>query len=190
MLGQARFAPTSRVAQRCYGAPQLQQAQVQALQLHRRISAAAASNGNLLRNSEEAVIKVFGVGGGGSNAVNNMVNSDIHGIEFWVANTDAQALQTSPVPDAHKVQIGSKLTRGLGAGGNPEVGMRAAQESSQAIADALQGSDMVFVTAGMGGGTGSGAAPVVAAVAKELGILTVGIVTMPFMFEGRQRSNQ
>uniref|UniRef100_A0A7S0WSH6 Plastid division protein FtsZ n=1 Tax=Chlamydomonas leiostraca TaxID=1034604 RepID=A0A7S0WSH6_9CHLO len=141
-------------------------------------------------SSDKAIIKVFGVGGGGSNAVNNMVKSDITGIEFWIANTDAQALQTSPVDNRCKVQIGSKLTRGLGAGGNPEIGMKAAQETRDEIAAALQGSDMVFVTAGMGGGTGSGAAPIVAGVAKELGILTVGIVTTPFSFEGRQRALQ
>ena len=101
-----------------------------------------------------------------------------------------QALEASPVENGHKLQLGSKLTRGLGAGGNPEIGMRAAQESHDAIRAALEGSDMVFVTAGMGGGTGSGAAPVVAAIAKEMGILTVGIVTTPFMFEGRQRTVQ
>ncbi|GAX84287.1 hypothetical protein CEUSTIGMA_g11709.t1 [Chlamydomonas eustigma] len=145
---------------------------------------------NCLKLSNQAIIKVFGVGGGGSNAVNNMVDSGIHGIDFWVANTDAQALEASPVDPAHKLQLGSKLTRGLGAGGNPDVGMRAAQESRDSIAAALEGSDMVFVTAGMGGGTGSGAAPVVASVAKEMGILTVGIVTTPFTFEGRQRAVQ
>lgn len=144
-----------------------------------------------IRLSNQAVIKVFGVGGGGSNAVNNMVNSGMcQSVEFWVANTDVQALDASPVPTKHKIQIGSQLTRGLGAGGNPEIGMRAAQESREAIKAALEGADMVFVTAGMGGGTGSGAAPVVAAIAKEMGILTVGIVTTPFSFEGRQRSVQ
>ncbi|EFJ46344.1 plastid division protein FtsZ2 [Volvox carteri f. nagariensis] len=141
-------------------------------------------------SSSQVVIKVFGVGGGGSNAVNNMVNSDVQGVEFWIANTDAQALATSPVDGKHKVQVGSKLTRGLGAGGNPEIGAKAAQESRDAIAAALQNTDMVFVTAGMGGGTGSGAAPVVAQIAREMGILTVGIVTTPFTFEGRQRAQQ
>ncbi|PNH09000.1 Cell division protein FtsZ 2-1, chloroplastic [Tetrabaena socialis] len=140
--------------------------------------------------SNQAIIKVFGVGGGGSNAVNNMVNSDVQGVEFWIANTDAQALATSPVDGDHKVQIGNKLTRGLGAGGNPDIGSRAAQESKEAIAEALGDTDMVFVTAGMGGGTGSGAAPVVAQIAREMGILTVGIVTTPFTFEGRQRAQQ
>ena len=134
--------------------------------------------------------KVIGVGGGGSNAVNRMVETDIQGVEFWVVNTDAQALTSSTVPRSNTIQIGETLTRGLGAGSNPEIGQKAAEESRKAIEDALQGSDMVFVTAGMGGGTGSGAAPVVANVAKTAGILTVGIVTMPFKFEGRQRYNQ
>ncbi|KAG2433943.1 hypothetical protein HYH02_012488 [Chlamydomonas schloesseri] len=119
-----------------------------------------------------------------------MVNSDVQGVEFWIANTDAQALATSPVNGRCKVQIGGKLTRGLGAGGNPEIGAKAAEESRDAIALALQDTDMVFVTAGMGGGTGSGAAPMVAQVARAMGILTVGIVTTPFTFEGRQRAQQ
>lgn len=156
----------------------------------RNVSVSASVQKNCLKLSNQAVIKVFGVGGGGSNAVNNMVDSGINGIEFWVANTDAQSLQASPVDPNHRVQIGSLLTRGLGAGGNPEIGHRAAEESRDAIQSALQGADMVFVTAGMGGGTGSGAAPVVAAIAKEMGILTVGIVTTPFTFEGRQRAVQ
>ncbi|KXZ47687.1 hypothetical protein GPECTOR_33g569 [Gonium pectorale] len=119
-----------------------------------------------------------------------MSYSDVQGIEFWIANTDAQALAASPVNDNHKVQLGSKLTRGLGAGGNPEIGARAAEESQESIMAALEGTDMVFVTAGMGGGTGSGAAPIVARLAREMGILTVGIVTTPFTFEGRQRAQQ
>lgn len=138
----------------------------------------------------QANIKVFGVGGGGSNAVNRMKSQNVQGIEFWVANTDAQALANSPVDEPNKIQIGAQLTRGLGAGGKPEVGAKAAAESKDAIEAALQGADMVFVTAGMGGGTGSGAAPVVAATAKALGILTVAIVTTPFSFEGRQRGAQ
>lgn len=137
-----------------------------------------------------ATIKVIGVGGGGSNAVNRMLQTDVMGVEFYVVNTDSQALVTSPVDDANKLQIGQKLTRGLGAGGNPEIGVRAANESKPAIEDALSGSDMVFVTAGMGGGTGSGAAPVVASIAKAMGILTVAIVTTPFAFEGRLRTAQ
>lgn len=137
-----------------------------------------------------ASIKVVGVGGGGSNAVNRMVGSDINGVEFWIVNTDSQAMATAAVSQANHIQIGKELTRGLGAGGNPEIGQKAAEESRQSIEQALAGSDMVFVTAGMGGGTGSGAAPVVAGVAKAAGILTVGIVTMPFKFEGRQRYNQ
>mmetsp|Transcript_13959 Transcript_13959/g.16851 ORF Transcript_13959/g.16851 Transcript_13959/m.16851 type:complete len:485 (-) Transcript_13959:208-1662(-) len=137
-----------------------------------------------------ANIKVIGVGGGGSNAVNRMLESEIQGVEFWITNTDAQALTTSPVPEGCQIQIGEQLTRGLGAGGNPEIGQSAAQESQLLIEAAVKGADMVFVTAGMGGGTGSGAAPVVAQVAKSLGILTVGIVTTPFSFEGRRRQLQ
>eukprot|EP00210_Caulerpa_lentillifera_P002589 g2483.t1 len=139
---------------------------------------------------EKAKIKVIGVGGGGSNAVNRMIQSDVGGVEFFVVNTDSQALVTSPVDESNKLQIGAKLTRGLGAGGDPEIGLRAANESKAAIELALTGSDMVFVTAGMGGGTGSGAAPVVAGAAKSMGILTVAIVTTPFSFEGRMRSTQ
>ncbi|KAA6426774.1 MAG: plastid division 2 [Trebouxia sp. A1-2] len=138
----------------------------------------------------KATIKVIGVGGGGSNAVNRMLQSDLQGVEFWILNTDSQALASSPIRANSKLQIGEKLTRGLGAGGNPQIGTRAANESKAAIEKALQGTDMVFVTAGMGGGTGSGAAPVVAAAAKALGILTVGIVTTPFSFEGRLRTQQ
>merc|ERR1712216_785343 len=149
----------------------------------------AASAAPKLVPSNAASIKVIGVGGG-SNAVNRMVETDIQGVEFWVVNTDAQALTSSTVPKSNTIQIGETLTRGLGAGSNPEIGQKAAEESRKSIEDALQGSDMVFVTAGMGGGTGSGAAPVVANVAKTAGILTVGIVTMPFKFEGRQRYNQ
>ncbi|KAI8473064.1 MAG: Tubulin/FtsZ, GTPase domain-containing protein [Monoraphidium minutum] len=138
----------------------------------------------------QATIKVIGVGGGGSNAVNRMLQGSMQGVEFWVTNTDAQALAASPVHPSKKIQIGSQLTRGLGAGGNPEIGLKAANESRVDLEAALAGADMVFVTAGMGGGTGSGAAPVVAAAARAQGILTVGIVTIPFTFEGRQRLNQ
>ncbi len=141
-------------------------------------------------SSNAATIKVVGVGGGGSNAVNRMVDADMTGVEFWIVNTDAQALQTAAADPRNHLQIGAELTRGLGAGGNPEIGQKAAEESRAAIEQSLTGSDMVFVTAGMGGGTGSGAAPIVAQVAKSAGILTVGIVTMPFKFEGRQRYNQ
>lgn len=141
-----------------------------------------------MQQPSKATIKVIGVGGGGSNAVNRM--RELSGVQFYVVNTDVQALQTSPISASHKLQIGEKLTRGLGAGGNPSIGQRAANESKTAIEQALAGTDMVFVTAGMGGGTGSGAAPVVAATAKAMGILTVGIVTTPFRFEGRLRSNQ
>ncbi|HCC00252.1 MAG TPA: cell division protein FtsZ [Ruminococcaceae bacterium] len=133
-------------------------------------------------------IKVVGVGGGGNNAVNRMIRSDVQGVEFISINTDKQALLLSQA--THKLQIGDKLTHGQGAGANPEKGQRAAEESRDEIADALKGTHMVFITAGMGGGTGTGAAPVIAAVAKELGILTVGIVTKPFSFEGRRRMEQ
>ncbi|MFC5463848.1 cell division protein FtsZ [Lederbergia graminis] len=135
-----------------------------------------------------ATIKVIGVGGGGNNAVNRMIEHDVQGVEFIAVNTDAQALNLSKAEI--KMQIGAKLTRGLGAGANPEVGKKAAEESKEQIEEALKGADMVFVTAGMGGGTGTGAAPVIAGIAKELGALTVGIVTRPFTFEGRKRAGQ
>ncbi|MFG6115213.1 cell division protein FtsZ [Halobacillus sp. MO56] len=135
-----------------------------------------------------ATIKVIGVGGGGSNAVNRMIEHGVQGVEFIAVNTDAQALNLSKAEV--KMQIGGKLTRGLGAGANPEVGKKAAEESKEQLEEALQGADMVFVTAGMGGGTGTGAAPVIANVAKELGALTVGVVTRPFTFEGKKRSVQ
>lgn len=135
-----------------------------------------------------AVIKVIGVGGGGNNAVNRMIEHGVEGVEFIAVNTDAQALNLSTAEV--KLQIGTKLTRGLGAGANPEVGKKAAEESKEQIEEALRGADMVFVTAGMGGGTGTGAAPVIAQIAKELGALTVGVVTRPFTFEGRKRQTQ
>ncbi|WP_088240023.1 cell division protein FtsZ [Calothrix rhizosoleniae] len=135
-----------------------------------------------------ANIKVIGVGGGGGNAVNRMIVSDVNGVEFWTINTDAQALTLASSPS--RLQIGQKLTRGLGAGGNPAIGQKAAEESRDEIAAALEGADLVFITAGMGGGTGTGAAPIVAEVAKEMGALTVGVVTRPFVFEGRRRTNQ
>jgi cell division protein FtsZ len=135
-----------------------------------------------------ANIKVIGVGGGGSNAVNRMIDSDVGGVEFWSINTDAQALTLAGAPS--RLQIGQKLTRGLGAGGNPAIGQKAAEESRDELAAALEGADLVFITAGMGGGTGTGAAPIVAEVAKEMGALTVGVVTRPFVFEGRRRISQ
>ncbi|PJK17941.1 cell division protein FtsZ [Chryseomicrobium excrementi] len=135
-----------------------------------------------------AIIKVIGVGGGGNNAVNRMIEHGVQGVDFIAVNTDAQALNMSKAPV--KLQVGGKLTRGLGAGANPEVGRKAAEESKEQIEEALRGADMVFVTAGMGGGTGTGAAPVIAQIAKELGALTVGVVTRPFTFEGRKRSTQ
>ena len=138
-------------------------------------------------NNNLANIKVIGVGGGGGNAVNRMIESGVECVEFIVANTDAQALEASKA--ATKIQLGPKLTKGLGAGGRPEVGRKAAEESTEEIAKALEGADLVFVTAGMGGGTGTGAAPIVAEIAKSQGALTIGIVTKPFAFEGRKRSN-
>jgi cell division protein FtsZ len=134
-----------------------------------------------------AVIKVIGVGGGGTNAVNRMIQAGLKGVEFIAINTDAQALALSMAPV--RLQVGTKLTKGLGAGANPDIGSKAAEESREQIADALKGADMVFITAGMGGGTGTGAAPVVAEVAKEVGALAVGVVTKPFTFEGRRRQN-
>ena len=136
---------------------------------------------------QNARIKVIGVGGGGSNAVNRMIDSGLKGVDFIAINTDAQALFLSKADK--KIQIGAKLTRGLGAGANPEIGLKAAEESRDELSAVLKGADMVFITAGMGGGTGTGAAPVVAEVAKELGALAVGVVTKPFPFEGRKRMN-
>lgn len=135
-----------------------------------------------------ATLKVIGVGGGGNNAVNRMIDHGMNNVEFIAINTDGQALNLSKAES--KIQIGEKLTRGLGAGANPEIGKKAAEESREQIEDAIQGADMVFVTAGMGGGTGTGAAPVVAKIAKEMGALTVGVVTRPFGFEGRKRQTQ
>ena len=137
---------------------------------------------------KSAVIKVIGVGGGGCNAVNRMVQSELKGIEFIAANTDRQALNNCLAET--KIQIGEKLTRGLGAGANPEVGQKAAEESLDEITALLDGADMVFITAGMGGGTGTGAAPIIAKAAKDMGILTVGVVTKPFSFEGPRRKKQ
>lgn len=139
-------------------------------------------------NDYSANIKVIGVGGGGGNAVNAMVRSNIQGVEFIQTNTDMQTLDASPCQ--HKIRIGTELTRGLGAGSNPEIGKMAAEESRQYLHDVLEGSDMVFLTAGMGGGTGTGATPVIAEIAREVGALTVGVVTKPFMFEGSRRQNQ
>ena len=135
-----------------------------------------------------ATIKVIGVGGGGNNAVNRMIEHGVQGVEFIAVNTDAQALNLSKAEV--KMQIGGKLTRGLGAGANPEVGKKAAEESKEQLEEVLKGADMVFVTAGMGGGTGTGAAPVIAQIARDLGALTVGVVTRPFSFEGKKRSGQ
>jgi cell division protein FtsZ len=140
-----------------------------------------------LRSDAEnfALIKVIGVGGGGSNAVNRMIRAEMMGVEFIAVNTDAQALLQSDAP--HKIRVGDKMTRGLGAGADPTVGQRAAEEDSEKIYEALKDADMIFITAGMGGGTGSGAAPVIAEIAKDLGALTVGVITKPFSFEGVRR---
>ncbi len=138
-----------------------------------------------LKNNRVETIKVIGVGGGGNNAVNRMIDYGVKNVDFIAVNTDKRALYMSQAPV--KIQIGEKLTKGLGAGADPEVGQKAAEESREEVAQAIAGSDMVFVTAGMGGGTGTGAAPMVASIAREMGILTVGIVTKPFAFEGRQR---
>ena len=135
-----------------------------------------------------ATIKVIGVGGAGNNAVNRMIEAEIKGVEFIAVNTDRQALQKSKAPT--KIQIGEKITRGLGAGANPDIGAQAAEESRSEISEALRGADMVFVTAGMGGGTGTGAASIVAGTAKEMGILTIAVVTKPFTFEGKKRLAQ
>src|SRR5918995_831974 len=132
-----------------------------------------------------ARIVVLGVGGGGSNAVNRMIQSGVRGVEFVAVNTDTQALARSEA--GARIRIGEKLTRGLGAGGNPSVGEKAAEESAEQIAELVRDADMVFIAAGMGGGTGTGAAPVIAGIAQEVGALTVGVVTKPFPFEGRRR---
>src|SRR3990167_5848082 len=134
---------------------------------------------------QSAVIKVIGVGGGGGNAVNHMVQNNIQGVEFICANTDAQALRK--VGAKTILQLGTAITKGLGAGTNPEIGRQAAMEDRERIIDVLQGADMVFITTGMGGGTGTGAAPIIAQIAKEMGILTVAVVTRPFPFEGKKR---
>ncbi|MEG1538222.1 MAG: cell division protein FtsZ, partial [Clostridiales bacterium] len=139
-------------------------------------------------SSQFAKIKVVGIGGGGSNAVNRMIKNNLDGVSFIAINTDIQALNFSNAETV--MQIGPKLTKGLGAGGNPEIGKKAAEESRNELSAMLDGADMVFVTAGMGGGTGTGAAPVVAAIAREMGALTVGVVTKPFSFEGRRRAQQ
>ena len=143
---------------------------------------------NLAMVDGTATIKVIGVGGAGNNAVNRMIDAGIKGVDFIAVNTDRQALQTSKAKT--KIQIGEKITRGLGAGANPDIGAQSAEESKAEVAEVLRGADMVFVTAGMGGGTGTGAAPIVAGAAKEMGILTIGVVTKPFTFEGKKRLSQ
>ncbi|MDI9501531.1 MAG: cell division protein FtsZ [Tissierellia bacterium] len=141
-----------------------------------------------LQQDDLAKIKVIGIGGGGNNAVERMIDNEVKGIEFSVVNTDRQILNMSKAQN--KLQIGTKLTKGLGAGGDPEVGQKSAEESKNEISELLEGADMVFITAGMGGGTGTGAAPIIAEVARDMGILTVGVVTKPFLFEGMKRKKQ
>ena len=143
---------------------------------------------NITMMDGTATIKVIGVGGAGNNAVNRMIESGIKGVDFIAVNTDRQALQQSKANT--KIQIGEKITRGLGAGANPDIGAQSAEENKSEVAEILRGADMVFVTAGMGGGTGTGAAPIVASIAKEMGILTIGVVTKPFTFEGKKRLSQ
>ena len=145
-------------------------------------------NSNLTMMDGTATIKVIGVGGAGNNAVNRMLDLGIKAVDFIAVNTDRQALQKSKA--STKIQIGEKITRGLGAGANPDIGAQSAEESKTEISEVLRGADMVFVTAGMGGGTGTGAAPIVAGLAKEMGILTIGVVTKPFTFEGKKRLAQ
>jgi cell division protein FtsZ len=140
------------------------------------------------RNSMTARIKVIGIGGGGGNAVNTMIGAKLSGVDFMTANTDAQSLEESLAPV--RIQLGSLVTKGLGAGANPEIGRRAALEAQESIREYLEGADMIFITAGMGGGTGTGGAPVIAQVAREVGALTVGVVTKPFVFEGKKRMRQ
>jgi cell division protein FtsZ len=149
-----------------------------------------SNNGNSnfgMQPENFAQIKVVGVGGGGSNAVDRMITEGLRGVDFISVNTDAQALLMSGA--SQRIRIGDKLTRGLGAGGNPEIGMKAAEESTQELEEVLRGADMVFVTCGMGGGTGTGAAPVIAELVKNSGALTIGVVTRPFSFEGSRRQN-
>ena len=145
-------------------------------------------NNNLTMKDGTATIKVIGVGGAGNNAVNRMLDLGIKNVDFIAVNTDRQALTKSKANT--KIQIGEKITRGLGAGANPDIGAQSAEESKQELTEVLRGADMVFVTAGMGGGTGTGAAPTVAGLAKEMGILTIGVVTKPFTFEGKKRLAQ
>jgi cell division protein FtsZ len=140
------------------------------------------------RNSMTARIKVIGIGGGGGNAVNTMIGAKLSGVDFMAANTDAQSLEESHAPV--RIQLGNLVTKGLGAGANPEIGRRAAMEDQESIREYLEGADMIFITAGMGGGTGTGGAPVIAQVAREVGALTVGVVTKPFVFEGKKRLRQ
>ncbi len=158
-----------------------------------RRDAMSDANGTMTPTMPEnnlAKIKVVGVGGGGGNAVERMIKSGLSGVEFYVMNTDKQVLDRSSVKEENRLQLGAKLTNGLGAGGDPQIGEKAAEEAQQDITEALEDADMVFVTAGMGGGTGTGAAPVIAKIAKDLGILTVGVVTKPFLMEGNRRMAQ
>ena len=154
------------------------------------MSGASDSYSTSMPDNNLAKIKVVGVGGGGGNAIERMIKSGLSGVEFYVMNTDRQVLDRSSVKDSNRLQLGAKLTNGLGAGGDPQIGEKAAEEAQQEITAALEGADMVFVTAGMGGGTGTGAAPIIAKIAKDLGILTVAVVTKPFVMEGNRRMAQ
>lgn len=178
---------TSSIARR-FKPPQSLLQRQQRRQQCRPVSMSYSGNNGFGPVGGDAQIKVIGVGGGGGNAINRMIASGLQGVEFWAVNTDAQALENSLA--MNKVQMGSELTRGLGTGGNPELGEQAAQESLEALGSSVGNADMVFITAGMGGGTGTGAAPVVARMSKDAGILTVGVVTYPFTFEGRRRGHQ
>ena len=181
-MTEKRWHPVQRMISERAGAAMGRAREVQALETAGGVSMAGVER-DLRRY---ASIKVVGVGGGGSNAVNRMISAGLRGVEFIAINTDAQALALSHADK--KMHVGGKLTRGLGAGGDPEIGRQAAEESREDLTEALEGADMVFVTAGMGGGTGTGGAPIVAQVARELGSLVIGVVTRPFAFEGRRRA--
>jgi cell division protein FtsZ len=185
-VNPGRFSPTDRLAPSRPGGVDPLPPQAQTQETTAMSQTVPSSNG--IVPSQTARIEVIGVGGGGSNAVNRMIQSDLQGVGYRVLNTDAQALLQSAAQQ--RIQLGQKLTRGLGAGGNPMIGQKAAEESRNDLLQSLEGADLVFIAAGMGGGTGTGAAPIVAEVAKECGALTVGIVTKPFGFEGRKRQRQ
>jgi cell division protein FtsZ len=185
-VNPGQFSPADRLGPSRAGAVDPLPPQAQTQETTAMSQTVPSSNG--IVPSQTARIEVIGVGGGGSNAVNRMIQSDLQGVGYRVLNTDSQALLQSAAQQ--RIQLGQKLTRGLGAGGNPMIGQKAAEESRNDLLQSLEGADLVFIAAGMGGGTGTGAAPIVAEVAKECGALTVGIVTKPFSFEGRKRQRQ